>query len=417
MTTRRTTAVLDKLRDTVAAEFERSIQDQIANAKDAKEAQTLLISGKSMGFKGTATFQGREVKLTLSRTFPTVKKQDFQGRPVDRAAPGFEGRPDDWEVSNALKYSYLHANEYTHARKSGERNLTLDLRKDDQWIFTGFDGKALTNVKRAKLELWFAQNAASTAHRGSSGSTILPKCVFVDKLSADEKFWTKGWEVHDWADVQAIELPTNGTGGTRLRGSYDIVLCGAPTGEVPAAKIQEHAKTMSLYWTRGNMWTGARHRLFKADILDLKNSVVVCLPSNRIAKFCRDFPQAKDLETAAKEAAERWVQKQSALTRKAYSVQHNVNIETLKNLDASELKDPDLVDLHKLATMSTTKYQSDRAVYSYWVQEPEIDTAWADKILARYPLYNDLPHYGGCDKKHVTLYLNAVYEARQKGGI
>lgn len=420
MTTRRTTHTLDALREKVQREFERSITEQIANAKSAKEAQELLINGRSMGYKGTPLYKGREVVLKLRREAPTITIKDYAGNDTQVAAPGFSGYPDEWTVENALAHSFLHANATYYARKTGDRSLEVDLREDGQWIFANFDGKSLTNVKRAKLELWFQQNAAKHVTTGYDG-VKLPHCVFVDKLSADEKFWTKGWPVHDWNDVAAIELPkvvqADGT-STRLKGSYDAVIAGTTESGVPAARIAQEAKKLDLYWIHGNTWAGRRHRAFKTSALDARKSIVVCLGANRIDKFCRDFPAAKKLDTAAKEAAERWVKKQTAETRKAYSVQRRCNVEVLKTLDVTTLDDPELRELHALAKMDVSTYVSDRQAFAYWVSDTDDDKAeaWADKVLAGYPLYNSIGRYDRPDKTHVVLYLNAAYAARQKGG-
>lgn len=415
MTTRRTTATLEWLRATVTKEFEKSIQDQIAGAKNAREAQGLLIKGKSMGFNGKAEFKGREVVLYLQRKTPTVTEQDFRGNDIEVSAPGFHGHPDEWNVDNALSHSYLHCNATYYARKTGDRTQNIDLTKDSQWIFYGFDGKGMTNVKRAKLELWFAQ-------RGHT--TTMPHCVFVDELKGDEKFWTKGWQVHDWDDVAAIELPkaVNADGGTtRIRGSYDVILNGSRQEGMPAAKIVEEAKTYPLYWERGNIWTVGGNRAFKSGVIDQGNAIVVCLGANRVDKFCRDFPAAKKLDVAAKEAAERWVKKQDDYTRKAYSVQRRLNVDVLKTLPVGDIDDPMLRNLHALATKNVSSYTTNRQAYAYWVEDV---TAAGDKaviefekVLAGYPLYNSIGRYDKPDKTHVVLYLNAVYNARQKGGI
>jgi hypothetical protein len=419
MTTRRTTARLDALRKEVEAEFEKSIQDQITNAKTAKEAQELLVKGRSMGFKGKAIFKGREVVLKLTRKTPTKMEKDYRG--VDVEVPQWYGGPDEWSVEQALKYSYLHTNERYYSRKSGDRTQSIDLTAEGQHIFTGFDGKAMTNVKRAKLELWFQQNAPDATTKTYDGFS-LPHCVFVDELTSDEKFWTKGWAVHDWADVQAIELPKAVTADgttTRLKGSYDALIRGRRCEGVPAATILDEAKTTSLYWVQGNLWSGSGHRAFKSGALAESASILVCLGANRIDKFCRDFPAAKRLDDAAREAAERWVKQQDNETRKAYSVQRRCNVDLLKKLTAADLDDPELQKLHALASKNVATYTANRQTFAAWVNDDGDGKAeaWADKLLASYPLYNSIGRYDVPDKKHVVLYLNAVYNARQKGGI
>lgn len=405
MDTKRTRATLDSARLHIKQTLEASIRKNIAEAKDAKDAQERLLDGKSLGINLTdATWNGRVVMLSLKREQP--------------AGTYPSSGPEDWETEKALKHSYLFLN--PRARKAGERSSTVSLANvQDHHIIVGFDGKNWTNVKRAKLELFMQQK----------GIDRIPPLLAVDKLTPDEKFWLKGWTTWKWEHIAATELPkvVNSDGSTvRLKGSYDVNLDGSMERGTPANKVAEWAKTRGLYWTHGNVWSAAHHSAIKQGVIPAQGSVVVALGANRVEKFKRDFPQAKELNAAAREAAERWVKNQDAEKVRAYSIQRESNIELLKGLDATRLDDPDLREVHRLATKDVSDHIAAVAKYSRWIgpahdgapslYDKAKQAAWADKVLAKYPLYHSIGRYNVNSPKakdHLILYLNTVYSTEK----
>jgi len=91
----------------------------------------------------------------------------------------------------------------------------------------------------------------------------------------------------------------------------------------------------------------------------------------------------------------------------------------LKLLDVSKLDDPELVKLHALCAADTSGIVSGLQKYASWVsvESTKGGAAWADKILAKYPLLTSLNRYsvsGQVARDHTILYLNSAYAA-QKG--
>ena len=397
MDTKRTRAALDHLRKQIVELRDKSCLDQIANAKDAKDAQDILRRSLTIGFDRHITppmFKGREVRLSLERGAPKSPS----------GAPTYTD-PDDWASDFALKHSYLFTqlSGYTR-RKSGSRGTTYDLSKNAT-VFEGFDGKALTNVKRSKLDLWNQQNGG-----------VLGYCMFVDKLTPDERFWLDGHEVVQWSEVDAIKLPSaTGAGGTkRVSGSYNVLVDGDRYGrtEMQAHDIAKSTKT--VYYDLGNHWTVSQGREYRSGAVDLSDSIVVCLQANRVDKFRRDFPNVKLLNTAAKEAAQKWQNQQTPETIKAYSIQRGCPTDHLTKLDASALDDPLLRQIVRHVQTNTNPYTEGRSKYALWLNNVEDAKAvkWANDVLAKYKLLDAL--YRTTDTDHLVLYLNAAY-AQQKG--
>jgi hypothetical protein len=397
MDTKRTKDALDKLRAHIKAKRDEAVIKQVAEAKTAKEAQDTLRTGQRLGFKGTAQWQGRDVLLSLSR-----EKPDGAGTYSD---------PMDWDVEVALKHSYLHVGWTTYSKKSGERSRTLVLEKEFR-VFTGFDGKIMTNVKRAKLELWWAANGPKSKFNPDQVEPM-PPLLMVEKLTDDEAFWLNGRHIHDWADVDAIKLPTNtAADGTtkRLSGSYDLYEFGDYREGIPAAKINQ---SKPVYWHHGNRWTAGNHSAFRSGAIDAKGCTVVCLSKNRIDKFCRDFPGAIKLDDAARKAAERWVKQANKDTVAAYAVGRHVDVGLLRRLDEADVKDPDLVKVIRQAKRDVRAFTAEVQKWSRWVAVPDDAKAvkFAAQVTAKYPLLSALRNV--TNKEHVVLYLNAAYKAEK----
>lgn len=397
MDTPRTKAAIKQLRQTILDLRDQSVLDQIAAAPDAKTAQEILRTGKQIGFNPQTTpalWQGREVVLSLIRERP----KDAQGNFT------ISTDPDAWSVEQALEHSFLIAN-HNHARKTGDRTMMFDL-STDAIVFENFDGKTLTPVKREKLEIFLQREGHYNA----------AKVMFVDKLSKDERFWLSGHTVEDWEDVACIKLATTTAADgsvRRLKGSYKASVFGTREPELAAAKIDQ---TKPIYWLRGNEWTITSHSAVRNGAIDLTTCTVVALGENRIDKFKRDFPTALYIEDAAKAAAERWVKTQDKETTKAYAIQRGCEVDNLKRLDATKLDDPDLREVHRLAKLNVTAYTNGRSKFNRYLLGAADDTGakWAEKVLAKYPLYATIGTYHTPNADHLALYLNAAY-AQQKG--
>lgn len=421
--TKQTKETLARIRQRIGVLRDAEVMRQIREASSAKEALTLLRKGKAIGFQGTAQYKGKDVAFNLARSVPTkrvnVAPTGQPPRYEDVAA--ITGTPENWDVDDALKYSYLYFNATTYMRKSGERSQSINLEScEDHWLAIGFDGKNMTNTKRAKLELWWSEHGEKYPKRDPNDPDEvarpkpLPKFIMLDTLLPDEAFWMEGWNRLKWEDVDAIKLPTNTSadgGSVRLKGSYDCYVMGQRAYETPAAKIDQ---TKPVYWFHGNVNQVPRHRAIRNEAVDPATCTIVALGANRIAKFTRDFPQAIKLDDAAKIAAERWLKAQSKDTLDAYSIQRRLDDDILPLLDVAALDDPDLRKLHGEMKRDTNAFAASVSKHSAWINVPvnEAHVKWAQEVLKRYPLLRAMQGYK-LDKEHAVLYLNAAYAAEK----
>ena len=409
MDTRKTQACIETLKARIVSELDKTVVDKIENAASAKDAQEAFKHGKALGWKGKAQFQGFDVLMTLDRT------------PLDKNGDAVYHHIEDLVVEEAVKYSYLHVNKTSYMRATGERSPHFQLDTEPV-IFKNFTGRELTQVKREKLTLWlqqqgFAQDLASKRGRRGyySGGNLQPM-VMLDKLSKIEKFWLDGRTIYDWDDVDKIVLPKTVTadGTKRLKGSYDVYANGETKRGVPANDL---AGVKNLYWNRGNLWNAQSCSPVKTGALDLSDCTIVALGENRIEKFKRDFPNAMNVNDAAHKAAEGWVRTLDDEELLAHGVKNSDVAYILKNLDATAINDPQVVEMIRLNGLSTSTVGQGIQKFGQWARA---DTSKGEKLaeacMAKYPLVQ-VSHYGTTGKKvreHNNLYINAVY-ATEKG--
>jgi len=401
--TKRTRQTLDKLRAHIAAKRDEAVEANIAASGSAREAVQRWSLGRALGYKGEPVYKGRKVLRNLTRY-----ALDANGDPkiLDSSA----------DTDYTLKHSYLNVNSTGYTKKSGERSqqINLDTLSGDAYVFTGFDGKVLTQTKRIKLELWWAANGPKRVDVPDR-TKPMPHIILVDTLSDTERFWLDGLTIKSWADVHAVKIPENTTadgGTTRLKGSYDILHKDRVSEGAPAASIDQ---SLPVYYLHGNKWSIQNHRAFRTGVLDSNKCTVVALSSNRIDKFKRDFPKAIDLDTAARKAAERWLKTANKEAREAYSAQRAIDSGVVKSLNADDLDDPDLKKLVTLLRKDVRTYVEQVSKYGHFLADGLKDMKvyrWSLTTLEKYPILSDL-RYGVSNKRHIVIYLNAAYQAEK----
>lgn len=387
--TKQTKTTLAELRNEVARLLPLSIQKQVENAASAIEAVALVRDGRALEVKVPMLYKGREVPLTFDRT-PTV--------PQGALMPS----PDDSHDS------FLVAGRSGRRKVNGERMWTADF-SNGTW-FEGFTAKQLSPVKREKLQLWAAANKVDLSAFGS-------EYVYVDALTADEKFWLAGRKVYNWADVDATKIPTDSRGETcngRPRGSYDAMIDGKIANTQAGDLADADAP---IFWTHGNSYSLDAHDAFRRGVLTRDEAIYVALPQNRIEKFCRDFPEAIGMDDAARAAAKKWQASVNPDTVEAYKFQstHSDACSKIRNLDPSRVDDPDLVENIRLAKVNTETYKTKIHNYNPWLSTADTESKRSNP-LRNYPLVAAQSGYNSNPRgtiEHVYLYVNMAYALAQ----
>jgi hypothetical protein len=389
--TKRTRARVDALYVEAESLRDAAVRAQVADAPTAADAIRVLREGQRAGFAGDATYDGRTVPLSLDRT-----PRDSQGNRIS-------GHPDDCDVSK----SFLLAG-HRYAKVKGERTFTLPLDGEPRLYFRGFDGRDMTPTKRDKLAVWAE----------AKGLEIIPQ-VFVQDFTKDERYWTDGIVVHEWADVDAVKLTKSQTltaDATRPRGSYVAFVQGQRT-EILAADIDT---SRPVYWFQGGKWDALPDAICShsysgqgnaTGALDYDAGTVVVLPANRVDKFVRDFPSAAKVDDAVRRNAADWLRRQNDDALSAYAFQSSGNADRLRGLNPANYDDPALSAAITAAGRDTKSIAEGFRKFRGFLNAPKTPD-YADAVQS-YPLLLD--GYGTLrqNESDVIIYTNAAYAARK----
>lgn len=377
--TKRTRERLAELRAESESLRDAAIIAQVADAPSAADAIAILREGQSAGFEGKATYQGRDVPLSLDRT------------PMDANGNRRMTHPDDLPVDA----SFLRAG-HRYAKVKGERTFSIPLDGTPILLFEGFDGRDMTPTKRDKLAVWAE----------SKGIDIVQQ-LFSIRFTTDERYWLAGREIYAWADVDAVKLTRRQTAtadGMRPRGSYTV------HGSRTTILAEEIDTSRPVYWYHGT--PHEQRDEIRRGAVDVDNATVIALPANRVDKFVRDFPSAIPLTKAAKTAAESWLSKEDKDTVLAYVYQNQRDTANkLKGLDADSFDDPVLAKAIREASRPTSAFLTGWRKYQGFVQLPDAPP-YAD-ALDEYPLVLDGYRTLRQNETHVVIYCNAAYAARK----
>lgn len=272
-------------------------------------------------------------------------------------------------------------------------------------FFTGFTNKGLNPVQREKIAHYIQENNIDV-----EGVT---QYVLLNELPYST--WVEKGRIISWEKIKEIKLPKDGvTGNGRPVGAYDVIMPGEKCPEVVEAK--ELVGVKDLYWypyqegLNSSLWSIVQRERPQAALVKLK--------ANRVGKFERDFPQAKQLRQAARDIAQDWYDTLTQNEREWLSVKNNNEANKLRLLDPKKIDDPKLAKIARLAAYENAPLLEKAKTYNY-LYEGELEFTEID-LDEDYPLMDrGNMRYGMTDeekaayKEHVYIYLNAVYAANQ----
>lgn len=374
------TAVVTEARE----KLKESLFEQIARAKTAAEAQALAREASRMGIKEKPVWRSREVALSLARA----------------TTAGYFNSQDDPNLFLVAPTSAGYGR-----RKGGERQANVSLDKDYLWL-VNFEGAQLTPTKRAKVELFVTQNQAR--FKDSQGNPWLPPTIIAAKeLTSDERFWLEGHTIVDFeAEVAPIKLPRDTTPvGNRPRGAYVTWTDGKWNNATPADTIDT---SKPLVFFRGNRHEVGQSMEWRYDFHP-KDGTLVCLPANRVDKFLRDFPEAVEFKDFAKATVATYLTTITKEDAKAAHFQRQ-GCTKLTSFDAAKVNDPALKAQIVLAQRPVKAVVDKFKLWSRWIEAP----AEIPNVLdASYPLLGCWSTLGRSVIDHATMYVNAVYAAKE----
>ena len=359
---------------------------------------------------------------------------DFQDQIIEEAKAEIDKAGDAWEAyaawskwSGMLGKSMFADLEYDGKKFEDTINLTGTCFNDTQYryntnqvwewyvskmkdtlIITGFHTKVASHHK-AKVRDYAAHVGIAYKH-----------FLFVSS-SKVENDWVDPKRVISWEDLKAA-VPKKArkpaspyAGPRRVPGSWDYWTVNgfSEEKEIPAGS--------DLYYMLVN--EAKRWGENTRDILNsLKwtNAVVIRMPKNRMDKFLRENPKAKRFITEArKHVVIDGGSLVPAEAKKALAVSHETR-SWLQTLDTNEINDPRwtatkvLIERQdaQLKPYNDNKRLATLLGMGYDVKDHGI-TRSDNWLLRDYPLLSEFSFYRVRNKKHLYIYMNAVYAAKK----
>ncbi len=389
--TRTTKDTLTRISADLTTTFNASLAKSVAESKTTQEAVDNASEAIFLGLpQAECIWQGREVVLNIER---------------ERATPSAE-------------YPFLMGTNagsgYNSYRKSGDWTAHFSIR-DKQGarpliVFTDWEGAAITETKRAKVEQYLTKKQHNMGEKQRWAFCRVP-------LTADELHWCP--TVYSWPDVEAEKLPSSGpTGSGKLKGTYwwTDPKRSYRKNQVAASDI-DPAKAV---WYRGNYYSASYSPAVESGLIP-EDFMVICLESNRVDKFKRDFPAVPEAGEFVRAKVIAMFDKTSGedLAAARYQVEGDARVAKLA-IDPNEILDPEVRKAHALAHRTTSGVTQARDIirkYQRWLPAEAVGKLPKVNLtpLEKYPLLdNRYLTIQGKTAAHTLLYINAAHAAEGK---
>lgn len=409
-TTRKT---LEHLAGRVIRERDAALKKMVSEAPTYVEAIRLTNKARQMGLQSVPDYKGEPVPDRFN--FINEWTEDVQ-QPDGTWAKVVHKQPVEAVVVNAVKSTYNRDKGWSAA------NHVPSTMIDSVWV-EGYDSDQFTPYKRQKLEKFCEGKGIKRVGKPGYGEKPDPSGVttfiFCRELPHENRHWIDPKRIIQWADIKAVKIEkekrsTREDG--RPTGSYDAFVDGNSVGGIPAGELD----TKKLFWVHSSVRTQYGYhtppRDLKILLAEVPGATVVTLQENRIAKFCRDFPQAQNMREFLTARAKAWEASVSKEDREAYVIQHSYDWSSfLKSIDPTQIDDP---ELERLATLARKRIQGVESGVARWKGFVQLSTAKQkgfETVTDKYPLLGYLTRAGGRAMNDVYLYLNAAYAARKEG--
>jgi hypothetical protein len=387
--TKKTKENIEQLREKIAAERDKVFIKMIKEAPDRFGAVVIFHKALKMGLGVTEVrYKGEIVPINIAH--PTRIEKDSYGHDMKVRDP-------------LLLLSSRASNGYYYSRGDGcdKIDTIASINANSYLWFTGYTSKNVTPYRRKKLYQWIEKNNIDVS--------MLKGIILVDSLPMPK--WIDKKMVRAWAgpDTEKIER-TNPNGlrsDGRPSGSYDGYVKGKSKRGIPAAEIDT---TNEIFWVHSR---DADWHLQKYFSETLSKSTLIFLEKNRIVKFERDFPTAKNASQYIKDTAKAW---KDSLTDDDIMLLHmsyndSYTLRLLKGFDYTKIDDPELARMIKVANSGMSdSLMIASSLFNRYVKTPS-PKKYVSPFKA-YPLLTTTRYYDSLDQeseKHLYIYLNAVY--------
>lgn len=280
----------------------------------------------------------------------------------------------------------------------------------DAVLVHGYPGSKFTALQKKKLEAWSKANNLSPKHY-----------VLTEKKLAYGWFDPK--MRIDWETIKKIKIKTakDKDGRERPKGSYDMYLAGTYSYGTPAADIPIDEDI--FYMDKDYFTSKGRNSWHAQDFLKGRRAAAfarypdatfVELTSNRVAKFCRDFPEARRVHEIWDEIYQEFVKKATKAKLLRIVIKETSWGEpagVLRRLDIDRVDDPKVkTAIRQVKRPVDTVFEAEMKQMLRITGKdrgPALTVKWKNP-LDRYPLV-DTSHL-----EHTYMYMNAVYAMEKK---
>lgn len=401
MLTKKTKETLAAIKAEATEKRQTALGKTVSDAKSKPEAAEAILKAVSLGWNGTPVFEGDALPQSINPADDKGKRKHLP-----------------FVVANGVK---SYGKSY-----STERDLTAAIWVNALWV-VGFDQSDFSPYKRKKLDKWIHENEINVTINNGNRYNRYRHFIFVKEIPAELKPWIYEDRIYQWEDIDAVKLPRPERVGTkkgvvdgRPAGSYDGYVDGKQMN-VQAADI-DTSKPIFYVTSKGHLDFNL------VDFAAPNGYTLVYLTKNRVAKFTRDFPQAKNYLKEIKEMGEKYIEKLTDEDMLRYLIGNDYSGEALRRFDETKIDDKEMKDLILLAKGATTSevYKVLNGLRNTFYNHLNVvdKDRWskakekADWLTnTKYCLLTDLGVYDimSCQNlDHIYLYMNAVHAAEQE---
>lgn len=383
-------------------------------------------------------------------------RETFHKAMVDTLQRHIDAAPTKWDAADVVARwkeivptSVIPAGGWEYKGEPIPQKLVLDLHQPNARILptekrsyhNSHDKKREVGMSRFKSALWVEgffpdQVTASHAQKArkyiaDNGLKVERGIVLIGEIPSDIRPWLQHVITYD--ALKAIKLPRESAQSTRsgrIPGSYDLF-----TTELSARQAHFGAQfdandsrydyllregvaaeefrrwKAPLFYTTVSLYEAGYIREALAAMQGAKGYTLVCMRSDRTAKFQRNFPAAQEATAAIRAGFESWKQRVGddyvlalAIQRDGYACRR------YRVLNERQIHDPELAKYVRLSKKDLTSARKSVSLYQR-VLGTTVTMPNTFDFEDRYPLMGDL----ASEAKHTTFYVNAVYDARQSG--
>jgi hypothetical protein len=396
-----TTETLAKVRKEFEREAAKAVQREIDKAANPQEAIQIAVQWDRYLPNGGKLPDGRRHSQATSPisgytykggSLPAYIECDVQGEYLDTSKYPQQMVKGTMPFVTSSNGSYRMG-----AANTAPRIYTVELPKA-MWCHGYTPAKFNANHKR-KLRMACEQAGIDL---NTIDTFVMVPGPMMDAAKQPGVSYIDSKRILDWEDVRKLQLaPRASRGGStgRIPGSYDLVTEKGHESGIPGDKIR---RNQPILYFRGNYWQYSGRR-GDAVAANYSKFTVVLLQANRIDKFKRNVPEAKEVNEGLSAKRDAWVKGLTTDQRDAMWLDDECLLQDLRALDAAKVKDPALKRAIKVAGIDVKPLLKKRKDFAS-VIGVRIESKMSNPF-DNYPLF-DLDK---ADAAHLTNYLNCVY--------